>query len=126
MVTCLASLGLPGLAGFVSEFMVFGGSFGAALADGRARSSRSSGPGWVLALVSIATLGIVIGAAFMLWTVQRMLFGTPKDKFEEMHHEGHLFDMDLREILTLAPLLRLYAGHRRLPGPLSWTRSTRR
>jgi NADH-quinone oxidoreductase subunit M len=105
-VTCFASLGLPGLAGFVSEFMVFRGSFGAAL-EMAAEKFAILSPGWVLALVAIGTLGIIIGAAFVLWTVQRMLFGTAKEEFEEMHHHGHLFDMDLREILTLTPLLVL-------------------
>lgn len=103
-VTCFASLGLPGLAGFVSEFMVFRGSFGAAL-EMAGKTFEILSPGFVLALVSIATLGIVIGAAFMLWTIQRMLFGMAKEDFEEKHRHGHLFDMDLREIVTMTPLL---------------------
>jgi NADH-quinone oxidoreductase subunit M len=114
-VTCFASLGLPGLAGFVSEFMVFRGSFGAAL-EMIGQQFELLSPGLVLALVSIATLGIVIGAAFMLWTVQRMLFGTAKEKFEELQQHGHLFDMDLREILTMAPLLIIMVAVGVYPG----------
>lgn len=114
-VTCFASLGLPGLAGFVSEFMVFRGSFGAAL-EMAGQHFALLGPGWVLALVAISTLGIVLGAAFILWTIQRMLFGTAKEKFVELHEHGHLFDMDLREILTLAPLLVLMLAIGVYPG----------
>ncbi len=103
-VTCFASLGLPALAGFVSEFMVFQGSFGAAL-QLTSSSFELLSPLAVLILVAISTLGIVFGAAFMLWTIQRTLFGTAKEKFTELHEEGHLKDMDLREIITMAPLL---------------------
>jgi NADH-quinone oxidoreductase subunit M len=103
-VTCFASLGLPALAGFVSEFMVFQGSFGAAL-QLVGSSFQILSPMWVLILVAISTLGIIFGAAFMLWTIQRTLFGTAKEKFQELHEEGHLRDMDLREVVTMAPLL---------------------
>jgi NADH-quinone oxidoreductase subunit M len=104
-VTCFASLGLPGLAGFVSEFMVFRGAFGAALEITKKGVEVLLGSGTVLVLVAVSTLGIVFTAAFLLWTIQRMLFGMPKEKFEELHQEGHLFDMDLREIVTMVPLL---------------------
>jgi len=104
-VTCFASLGLPGLAGFVSEFMVFRGAFGAALEITKKGVEVLLGSGAVLVLVAVSTLGIVFTAAFLLWTIQRMLFGMPKEKFEELHQEGHLFDMDLREIVTMVPLL---------------------
>ncbi len=103
-VTSFASLGLPGLAGFVSEFMVFRGAFGAALEMSNA-PLRFLGPTAVLILVAVSTLGIVFTAAFMLWTIQRMLFGTAKEKFQDLYDSRHLFDMDLREILTMAPLL---------------------
>ncbi len=103
-ITCFASLGLPGLAGFVSEFMVFRGAFGAAL-EMAGTPIQILTTGAVLVFVAISTLGIVIGAAFMLWTVQRMLFGTPKDKFQDLFDAKHLFDMDLREIATMLPLL---------------------
>ncbi len=104
-VTVFASLGLPGLAGFVSEFMVFRGAFGAALELFDRQVTMLLGPYAVLILVAISTLGIVVSAAFFLWTIQRMLFGTAKEKFQELHEEGHLADMDLREIVTMAPLL---------------------
>jgi len=115
-VTCFASLGLPGLGGFVSEFMVFRGAFGAALELARQKVSMLLGPGTTVALVAISTLGIVFSAAFILWTIQRMLFGTAKEKFEEIHKEGHLFDLDLREIVTMVPLLAFMVAVGVFPG----------
>jgi NADH-quinone oxidoreductase subunit M len=103
-VTVFASLGLPGLAGFVSEFLVFKGAFGAALGLA-GQTFEILSPQAVLILVAVSTLGIVVSAAFFLWTIQRMLFGKAKEKFQQEHEEGHLFDMDLREIITLVPLL---------------------
>jgi len=87
MVTMFASLGLPGLAGFVSEFFVFRGAF----------------PAYTLITV-IATIGILVTAAFLLWTIQRILFGQPTQYAQE-HYYDHLTDMDLREIGAMAPLL---------------------
>jgi NADH-quinone oxidoreductase subunit M len=84
-----ASLGLPGLAGFVSEFMVFVGSFVV-----------------FKTAVICAVVGVVLTAGYLLWTLQRMFLG----KFNEKH-EG-LTDMTLREHVTLVPLcvIMLFVG----------------
>ena len=58
VVAGLASLGLPGLSGFVSEVLVFLGAF----------------PVWGW-LTGIAVFGIVLTAGYILWMVQRVLFG---------------------------------------------------
>jgi NADH-quinone oxidoreductase subunit M len=83
MVILLASIGLPLLNGFVGEFTILTGAF---LADWR----------WA----AWASLGVILGAAYMLWLYQRVFFG-------EMTHEENkgLEDVNLREILTLAPLI---------------------
>ena len=83
MVILLASIGLPLLNGFVGEFTILTGVF---LADWR----------WA----AWASLGVILGAAYMLWLYQRVFFG-------EMTHEENkgLEDVNLREILTLAPLI---------------------
>src|ERR1039457_5598111 len=83
MVILLASIGLPLLNGFVGEFTILTGAF---LADWRSAA-------W-------ASLGVILGAAYMLWLYQRVFFG-------EMTHEENkgLEDVNLREILTLAPLI---------------------
>jgi len=87
VMACLASLGLPGLAGFVSEFMVFRGAFPAYT--------------WITV---VSGTGIIVSAAFLLWTIQRILLGTPSE-FAKEHYLSHLTDMDLREVVSLAPLL---------------------
>ncbi len=83
MVILLASIGLPLLNGFVGEFTILTGVF---LADWR----------WA----AWASLGVILGAAYMLWLYQRVFFG-------ELTNEKNkgLEDVNLREILTLAPLI---------------------
>jgi NADH-quinone oxidoreductase subunit M len=76
-----ASLGLPGLAGFVSEFMVLNGSF-------------ATLP-WQTVISATA---VVITAAYYLWTIQRMFLGNLNPKY------AHLPDLNWRERLTLYPL----------------------
>ena len=83
MVILLASIGLPLLNGFVGEFTILVGAF---LANWR----------WA----AFAVIGVVLGAAYMLWLYQRVFFG------EVTHEENKtLQDVNLREILTLAPLI---------------------
>jgi NADH-quinone oxidoreductase subunit M len=81
----LASLGLPGLAGFVGEFLVLIGAFA-----------------FSPVVAAIAALVMVLGAAYLLWMYQRVVFG---DLSEYLRSLGaHLQDMTPREMLTLAPL----------------------
>ena len=79
----MAELGLPGLAGFWGEFFSVLGSF---------RIYQWAG---------FAVLGIVITAAYFLWTVQRMFLGELRDEYR------HFPDMNLREQLSLWPLVVL-------------------
>jgi len=76
-----ASLGLPGLAGFVSEFMVFSGAF----------------PVFTLYTVISAT-SVIITAAYYLWAIHRMFLGKLNPKYKGMP------DLAWRERLTLYPL----------------------
>jgi len=80
----LASLGLPGLAGFVGEFLILIGVFAAA----------------PFFAVGVA-VGIVLGAAYLLWMVQRVIFGTLPEKY------AGLRDLSVLEVLALAPLVLL-------------------
>ena len=77
----LGSLGLPGLSGFVSEFMVFLGAFP-----------------YYNVTVAIAVLGVLLTAAYFLRMVQRMFLGPVAG-----HTEG-LTEINLREIIAVAPL----------------------
>ena len=80
-----ASIGLPGLNGFVGEFLVLLGSY-------------STLP----TLAIIAAFGVVLGAIYMLWAYERVFTGVP-DKEENKV----LSDLSLREISLLAPLAAL-------------------
>jgi NADH-quinone oxidoreductase subunit M len=86
VISALASVGLPGLNGFVGEFLILAGSFRAGLA-------------WP---VIAATLGVVLAAIYLLKMLAQTLWG-PLDRDENRQ----LSDLSLREILTLAPLILL-------------------
>jgi NADH-quinone oxidoreductase subunit M len=93
LTASFASLGLPGLAGFISEFLVFRGAFAS-----------------LTVISAIAVLGIIFTAAMFLWKViQNVLLGTfDEKKWAEKEKEGiHLGDVTRFEVVTLAPLLFL-------------------
>jgi NADH-quinone oxidoreductase subunit M len=81
----LASAGLPGLSGFVGEFLVFVGSFVYAP---------------VIAVASIIVMVLV--ATYLLWMFQRVAFGTLSDFLRGLG--DHLTDMSRVELVTLVPL----------------------
>jgi NADH-quinone oxidoreductase subunit M len=82
--TMFASLGLPGLAGFVPEFLSLAGAF----------------PVFPV-LVIISGVGIVITAAYFLWTIRRMFLGKLTPRWE------NLPDINFRELVTVVPLMIL-------------------
>jgi NADH-quinone oxidoreductase subunit M len=83
LVVVLSSLGLPGLNGFVGEFLVLVGAFQVS--------------GWLAAL---ATTGIIFAAVYLLWMYQRVVFG------EVTREENRrLPDLSPREWAVLAPVL---------------------
>jgi NADH-quinone oxidoreductase subunit M len=94
-----ASAGLPGLSGFVGEFLVLVGAFAA-------------GP----LLAGIAALVMILGAAYLLWMFQRVVTGEPSDFIRSLGR--HLTDMTPVEIVTLAPLATLVVVFGLLPGLL--------
>lgn len=103
-ITTFASLGLPGLAGFVSEFMAFRGAFGVGLGAGLPILS-------ILTFISL--LGIVFTAALFLWKVIQGLFlGQLNQKW------ATLPDMQGWEIFTLVPLVVLFVLFGLYPAPL--------
>jgi NADH-quinone oxidoreductase subunit M len=88
MLFTFSSIGLPGLNGFVGEFMILAGSFQ------RAWSGVSTT--WQTAYLTMAVLavvGVVLGAWYMLWAVERVLFGPsrepPRGGQAGMHAAGH-------------------------------------
>lgn len=87
LIMTLSSIGMPGLNGFIGEFFILQGTFAA--------------PGlWIYA--AIAVLGIVLGAAYMLWLYQRVMFG----KLENPLNKA-LPDLNMRELATFVPLIIL-------------------
>ncbi|MGS2613776.1 NADH-quinone oxidoreductase subunit M [Micromonospora sp. LZ34] len=84
----LASLALPGTAPFISEFLVLIGTF------------TVNKP-----VAVIATLGIILAAAYVLWMVQRTTQGTLNPALTEV--DGMRRDLNLREKVVVAPLIAL-------------------
>ena len=90
-VIFFGAMGLPGLCGFVGEFMTILGTW------------NFSPPGWPNAgkiFAVLAALTVVITAAYILWTVQRVFFGS-NDKYKD------LLEMDARESFIAGVLVAL-------------------
>jgi NADH-quinone oxidoreductase subunit M len=94
-----ASAGLPGLSGFVGEFLTLVGTFDV------------SPP-----LAAIATLVMILAAAYLLWMFQRVVLGEPSAFLLGLKH--HLMDMTPTEILTLVPLGAMVVVFGLFPGIL--------
>ena len=83
LVFTMVSIGLPGTGGFVGEFLVLLGIFQVST--------------WTAAL---AALGVILGAAYMLWLYRRVIFGDlTKENLKA------ILDLDRREIVIFAPLI---------------------
>src|SRR3954452_6342141 len=95
-VVALSSIGLPGLNGFVGEFLVLLGSFG-------------TYP-WA---TGIATTGVIFAAAYLLWALQRMIF----NRLDKPDNE-RLLDLTPRELVVLVPLLAGIVWLGLYPGPV--------
>ena len=92
-IVFFASLGLPGLAGFVGELLVLMGAFKVNLA-------LVTLPSWI----GIgAVIGLLITAAYYLWTIQRMFLG--KYWVRKSSWQSKMQDLDVREWLIFAPLI---------------------
>jgi len=86
MIAALSSIGLPGMNGFVGEFLVLLGTF--------------QGIGFLYA--ACATSGVILAACYILWMFQRVMFlelSNPKNM--------NLKDINVRELITIVPLLIL-------------------
>jgi NADH-quinone oxidoreductase subunit M len=91
LIVALSSMGLPGLNGFVGEFTILLGAFGAG------QAGNALGSYW---FAGLASLGVILAAIYMLYMFQKMFLG-PVDKEENRN----LKDLNWREIATLVPLL---------------------
>jgi NADH-quinone oxidoreductase subunit M len=92
----VASFGLPGTCNFIGEFLVLVGT---------------SFVNYVMVFFSMG--GIVLAAAYMLWMLQRVVLGQPKNLTI-----SQLPDLSIRELATVIPLAVLILGIGLYPSPL--------
>ncbi len=95
IIGMFASLGLPGLSGFISEALIFLGMY-----------QRFT------TITVIAVVGLLIGAAYLLWMFKRMFFGEVNPDCKEYE------DMNKREIFYMLPLCACVIYFGIFPGPL--------
>jgi NADH-quinone oxidoreductase subunit M len=96
MVFTLANVGMPGTSGFVGEFLSLIGTFKVNI--------------WV---ATLATIGVILSAAYALWLYRKVIFGTlDKPKLASIK------DLDYREIITLGPLAALTIAFGVYPKPV--------
>jgi NADH-quinone oxidoreductase subunit M len=93
-----ANLGLPGLCGFIGEIMVLLGSFEAARSGSILVGSGAASTGQIYPFAVAACLGVVLTAAYMLWTIQRVYFGPERAEYRGFK------EVDSREQVVLWPL----------------------
>jgi len=97
----MASLGLPGLAGFVGEALCFVGAFqagGASVQDAAPYFGFLPPDTYYRVLTALSVTGVVFGAGYFLWSYQKVFLGPLNPKYERIE------DVSLREQLTLWPL----------------------
>ncbi len=92
----MASLGLPGLSGFVSEVLCFVGAFQAS--DPAENAVWGYGASYYRVLTALSVTGVVFGAGYFLWSYQKVFLGPLNPKYEAIE------DVTWREQLTLWPL----------------------
>jgi NADH-quinone oxidoreductase subunit M len=85
LIITLASIGLPGLNGFIGEFLIMLGAFR-----------------WDPRFVVVAGLGVILSAVYMLWMFQRVYYGDVTDE-----HNRHMPDLTTREWAVIGPLVAM-------------------
>lgn len=105
-IITLSSIAVPLTNGFIGEYLILLGTFKAA-------------PVYAY----FAVTGVVLGAAYMLWMFKRVFFGEKGELVKDEHHPLH--DLNLREIVVMAPLLVLVFWMGLFPNHfLDWTKSS--
>ena len=99
LIFTFSSIGVPGLNGFAGEFLLLSGAF--------QRGWTEAPEAWFLAgrvMAVLAVSGLILGAWYMLWLVQRVFFGP----LEEPSHGGgghEVHDLGAHEICSLVPIV---------------------
>ena len=100
LLIMLASVGLPGMNGFVGEFLILIGSF-----NGLFDPERAS------VYTAVAATGVILSAVYMLWMFQRVNYGP----LENPRNRG-LRDLSVREWIVIAPICAASIGMGVVPG----------
>jgi len=95
MLVMLSSVGLPGLNGFVGEFLILQGTF-------------LTARWWAVA----AAAGVILAALYLLWAYQRVFHGTPEGDNATMR------DLKVREIAVMVPFVAAIVFMGLFPGPV--------
>jgi NADH-quinone oxidoreductase subunit M len=95
----LAALGLPTTVGFIAEFTVFVGSFSSTTIAG------------AQTYVVLAVLGIVLGAGYILWMLERVFYREPKEKYDGV---GDADNMEKAYIFAFVAMIMLFGVYPRL------------
>lgn len=106
VVVTLSSIAVPMTNGFIGEFLILMGTF---------LSNKI--------VAGVAVLGVVLGAAYMLWLVKRVFFGEESGVVVKYKDQG--LDLNRREMLVLAPLIVLIFWMGLAPNQfLSWSQAS--
>jgi NADH-quinone oxidoreductase subunit M len=100
VVFTLSSIGLPGLNGFAGEFLILLGMFERAWSD-TPQTALVAHVYKTIAVISV--FGVVLGAWYMLWLVQRVFFGAPRET-SGMHKPQPVKDLSPYEVAALLPI----------------------
>ena len=95
-VAGLAALGLPGTSGFAAEFLVFLGSFNSTLVDG------------IQTYTILGVLGIVLTAGYILWLLQRVFYGPPKEQYDGVPDANRLERFTIFTMVAVIMLIGIY------------------
>ena len=99
LIVALSSMGLPGLNGFVGEFAILLGAWGAGVEGG----AFYFGHYWFAA---ISAAGVIMAAIYILYMFQKMFLGPQGEIVDEVKKHGHaLRDLNWRELATIIPIL---------------------
>ena len=95
-VAGLAALGLPSTSGFAAEFLVFLGSFNSEVVPG------------IQIYTVIGILGVVLGAGYILWMLQRVFYGTPKAQYDGVPDANRLEKVYIFSMVAVIMLIGIY------------------
>jgi NADH-quinone oxidoreductase subunit M len=92
----LASLGLPGTSGFAAEFITFVGSY------------SSQAVNWIQVYTILGVFGIVLTAGYILWMLQRVFYGPPLDKFNDVPDANNIEKVCIFSFVVAIMLVGIY------------------